>query len=303
MGRSDRRKMFMQETTDGRRSGDAMQPSLQTRIQQHYGELPKSERKLADLILNFPGEVAAYSATELAELAGASKAAVTRFTRRLGYHSFEEARVAARDARTWGSPVYLLSKDGHDEAFAERIQGHVDQDIANLTSTFEGLDEATFEAVVEALATASRIWILGFRNSHFLAGYARWQFIQVRGHVHLLPVAGETMAEYMAELRPDDLLFVVGFRRRMPEIDRAMEIAARIGTPVVFVSDPSARPKPSATWTIRCEVRGKDPFDGYVSAISVLHFLSVALVDRMGQAGSEHLSLIEGLHEECHDFG
>ncbi len=303
MGRNDLRNMLKQEITDGRRPGDAKQPSLQTRIQQHYGDLPESERKIADLILEFPGEVAAYSATELAELAGASKAAVTRLTRRLGYHSFEEARVAARNARTWGSPVYLLSKDSHDEAFAERIQRHVDQDMANLTRTFEGLDEATCKAVVEALATASRIWLLGYRNSHFLAGYTHWQFIQVRGDVHLLPVTGETMAEYMAELRPDDLLFIVGFRRRVPEIERAMEIAARIGTRVVFVTDPTARPKPSATWTIRCEVRGKDPFDGYVSVISVLHFLSVALVGRMGQAGREHLSLIEGLHEEFHDFG
>ena len=303
MGGSDRSKMSIQEKSNGQRSGDAKQPSLQARVQQHYGELPESERKLADLILDFPGEIAAYSATELAKLAGASKAAVTRFTRRLGYQNFEEARVAARDAQSWGSPVYLLSKDDHDEAYAERIQRHGDQDVANLYRTLEGLDEVTFEAVVEALASASRIWLLGYRNNHFLAGYARWQFIQVRGGVHMLPKAGETLAETMAELRPDDVLFVVGFRRRVPEIGRAMEIAAGIGARVVFITDPTAQPKPSATWTIRCEVRNKDPFDGYVSAISVLHFLSVALVERMGQAGREHLTRIEGLHEEFHDFG
>jgi DNA-binding MurR/RpiR family transcriptional regulator len=101
MGGSDRSKMSKQENSNGQRPGDAKQPSLQARVQQHYGELPKSERKLADLILDFPGEIAAYSATELANLAGASKAAVTRLTRRLGYQSFEEARVAARDAQSW----------------------------------------------------------------------------------------------------------------------------------------------------------------------------------------------------------
>ncbi len=254
------------------------------------------------MILDFPGEIAAYSATELAKLANASKAAVTRLTRRLGYKSFEEARVAARDARTWGSPVYLLSQDGHNEAFTERIKRQVDQNITNLTRTFEGFDEATFRAVVEALATAPRIWLLGYRNSYFLAGYVRWQFIQVRGDIHLLPVAGETLAETMAELRPDDLLFVIGFRRRMPPVERAMEIAVEIGARVVFVTDQTAQPKSSATWTIRCEVRGKEPFDDYVSAISVLHFLSVALVERMGQAGRGHMTRIEGLHEEFHDF-
>ena len=295
--------MLKQDVSRSRRSGETKQPSLQTRIQEHYAALPESERKLANLILDFPGEIAAYSATELAEFAGASKAAVTRLTRRLGYQSFEEARVAARDARSWGSPVYLLSKDGADEGYAERLNQHVDQDHANIVRTFEGLDEGTFDAIVDALATAPRIWLLGYRNSYFLAGYARWQFIQVRKNVHLLPVAGESMAEYMAELQPDDVLFVLGFRRRVPGIRQAIAAAARNGIRVVFVTDPTARPNRFATWTISCEVRGKDPFDGYVSAISMLHFLSVALVERMGQTGREHLTRIESLHEEFDEFG
>ena len=279
------------------------QPSLQARIQQHYDDLPNSERKLADLILDFPGEVAAYSATELAELAGASKAAVTRLTRRLGYDSFEEARIAARAAQTWGSPVYLLNKNRHGEAFFERLQGRLDQDMGNLKRTFEGLDEKAIADVVNGLAAARRIWCLGYRNSHFLAGYARWQFIQVRGDVHLLPAAGETMAEYMAELQPDDILFIVGFRRRVPELSRAMTIAAGIGARVVFVTDPTAGHEAQATWTLRCEVRCNELFDSYVSAISLLHFLSVALVERTDHAGREYLTRIEALHEELHDFG
>ena len=295
--------MAKHRASDSRQSAGAKQLSLQTRIQRHYGELPESERKLANLILDFPGEIAAYSATEIAGLAGASKAAVTRLTRRLGYQSFEEARVAARDARSWGSPVYLLSKGGAEEGYAERLKQHVDQDHANIVETFNGLDESSFDAIVDALATASRIWLLGYRNSYFLAGYARWQFIQVRDNVHLLPAAGETMAEYVAELRPDDVLFVLGFRRRVPEIRRAMAAAARNGIRVVFVTDPTARPNRFATWTINCEVRGNDPFDGYVSAISLLHFMSVALVERMGRAGRKHLTRIESLHEEFDEFG
>jgi DNA-binding MurR/RpiR family transcriptional regulator len=279
------------------------EPSLQARIQQHYGELPESERKLADLILDFPGEVAAYSATELANLASASKAAVTRLTRRIGYESFEEARIAARDAKTWGSPVYLLSKSGQDEAFAERIQNHIDQDFSNLTHTLDGIAEETIASVVDGLATAPRIWLLGYRNSHFLAGYARWQFIQLRGDVNLLPAAGETMAEYLAELAPEDMLLVIGFRRRVPETELAMKIAARVGTRVVFVTDPTAHSSPYATWTLRCELHSNNPFDSYVSAISLLHFLSVALIERMDHAGRERLTQIEGLHQELYDFG
>jgi hypothetical protein len=74
------------------KAGRSKPRSLAARIQVQYASLPGSERKVADLILDFPGEIAAYSDTELAELAGASKAAVTRLIRRLGYASFEQAR-------------------------------------------------------------------------------------------------------------------------------------------------------------------------------------------------------------------
>ena len=50
-------------------------PSTVARIRVHYQGLPPSERKLADLILDFPGDIAGYSATELADLAGVSNAA------------------------------------------------------------------------------------------------------------------------------------------------------------------------------------------------------------------------------------
>ena len=56
--------------------------------------MPESERRIADLILEFPGEIAAYSATELAKISGGSKAAVTRLVQRLGFASFDEARRA-----------------------------------------------------------------------------------------------------------------------------------------------------------------------------------------------------------------
>jgi DNA-binding MurR/RpiR family transcriptional regulator len=58
---------------------------LDKRIQESYDILPPAERRLGDLLLNFPGDIANYSATEQAELAGTSKAAATRFFRRLGY--------------------------------------------------------------------------------------------------------------------------------------------------------------------------------------------------------------------------
>lgn len=279
-----------------------MKESLQLRIQERYATLPDSERKVADLVLDFPGEIAAYSATELADLAGASKAAVTRLIQRLGYAGFEEARRAARDARREGSPLYLLTKDAEQPSLSERLRSYLARDLENLTRTFEWLDSDSFNELVKALCEARRVWLLGFRNSHYLAGYLRWQLIQVRSDVHLLPAGGETLAEYLAGFEPDDVLVVLGMRRRPREIGEAVALAAGQGTRVLLIADRGAAPMAGATWSLRCEVRGDELFDRYTAVMSLLHFVAVAVVDRLGKPGRRRLERIETLHEDFHDF-
>ncbi len=288
--------------SNGKAKAMAAGQSLEARIQDQYDSLPESERKVADLILDFPGEIAAYSATELAGLADASKAAVTRLIRRLGYANFEEARRTVRDARKWGSPVYLMSKDAEPGTFATRIHEQIEQDVGSINLTMEALYKENFEEIVRAIAGAQRVWLVGFRNSHYLAGYARWQFVQVRSDVHLLPAAGETVAEYMADLRPDDLLIVIGFRRRVAAVGQILDQAQIAKIPTLFITDPTARQAVRATWTVRCEVRGNDLFDRYTGAMSFLHFLSVAVARESGEAGRQHLKRVENLHEEFNAF-
>ena len=284
------------------RTSGSQTPPLEARTRTHYDSMPESERKIADLILEFPGEVAAYSATELADLAGASKAAVTRFIRRLGYDSFEEARRAARDARNWGSPLYMLTRQPGTSRFADRVQAHIEQDMHNISLTMESLRGDVFAEIVEAICEARRVYFLGYRNSQQLAAYARAQVIQVRPDVHLLPAAGERLAEYMADMTAEDLLVVIGFRRRVGEVARAMETASAVGLRVVYVTDWTAGPLPGATWTVPVAVGGQDLFDRYAAAISFLHFLSIGVVERADEKGRKRLNRIENLHNDLRDF-
>ncbi|MEC9346886.1 MAG: MurR/RpiR family transcriptional regulator [Pseudomonadota bacterium] len=276
--------------------------SLERAIREQYDSLPESERRIADLILEFPGEVAAYTATELAELSNGSKAAVTRLVQRLGFASYEDARRAARDNQNWGSPVYLMFKDQSDKRFSARIQSHVEQDARNTALTMQSLRPDTVRAIVDAFCGARRVLCIGWRNSHFLAGYLQWQIIQVRPDVYLLPTPGGTLAEDIAAMGRDDLLVMVGMRRRVPEVEAVMKAARGLGTRVLYITDMAAPPAAGATWTLPCAVRGTDPFDRYGAALSLLHFLSVAVVEKMAERGREHLQTIERLHDTLNEL-
>lgn len=276
---------------------DGGHTALEKAIREQYASLPESERRIADLILEFPGEVAAYTATELANLSNGSKAAVTRLVQRLGYATYDEARRAARDAQTWGSPVYLMHKQPAAKDFSGRIQSHVEQDTRNIALTLQSLRPDTIRAIVVAICSARRVFCLGWRNSYFLAGYLQWQIVQVRPDVFLLPNPGGTLAEDVAAMGEQDVLICVGMRRRVPQMTTVMAEAHANRAQVLYVTDRTSPPVEGATWTIPCAVRGTDPFDRYGAVMSLFHLLSVAVVEEMAERGRDHLQSIERLHD------
>jgi len=283
---------------------DDKEMSLIHRVHSEYAALPSSERKVADLVLDFPGELAAYSASELAQLAEVSNATVTRFFKRLGYDSFEAARRSARRAREWGSPLFLTSKATEVEPIgSDLIKRFANEEKAIVAATFAALEPEVLNEATEALARARRLFFLGFRNSSYAAGYARWQFVQFRGDVHMLTGAAESLAERIADLREGDLLVLVGVRRLVAKLRRYAEAARSGGADILLLTDPSARITPAyARWTITCAVENPHILDSYVGVMGVLRLLAVETMHKLGRDGRERLQRIEALHESLGEF-
>ncbi|MCH4562094.1 MurR/RpiR family transcriptional regulator [Halomonas sp. EGI 63088] len=277
--------------------------SLESRIQEHLPELPSSERKLAELILDFPGELSAYSATELAKLAGVSKAAASRLFKRLGFRNFEEARRLVRDIKQWGSPIYLHERHQDSSPLPSESQAFLSDHIAALTRTFEQLDDEGLDAALHQIVQARRIWLVGFRNSYFVAAYARWQFIQFRHQVHLLPHPGETLGEHVTEFGEDDLLIAIGMRRRVGDLTRVMQAARERDMPILYLTDSlSGENRELATWTLSCDISSSFLFHTYVGPMGLIHYLSVQAVRLAGKSGRVRLEDIEIAHEQVRDF-
>lgn len=283
----------------------AMSPSvaLESRIHACYEGLPGSEARVADVLLTHPGRLATHSATELAADAGVSKAAVTRLLQRLGYDSHAAARDEARLARQWGAPLYLQSDappgDGRKAAYAQ----HVAADQQSLAHTLHGLDEAALDGSVLALARARRVVVLGFRNSAWLALYARIQLGLLRPAVDLAPLPSQTLSESLVGLGRGDVILAVGMRRRVPGFAAAIQAARAEGVRIVLLTDPTgAADVPGADWTLGCHCRGAAMFDTYVAAVSVLNFLCGQVAAQLGTAALQRLQSVEQWHGRLGDM-
>jgi DNA-binding MurR/RpiR family transcriptional regulator len=276
---------------------------LEARILDIYEDLTPLERRLADVVLEHQRELASYSATELAVQADVSKATAARFFKRLGYSSYQDARQQSRGTRRWGSPLALLEGlDRHDTS-QPGIVTHLQNDIANLTRTFESMRSEDIGQAVEMLVRADRIWMIGFRASHELAELAAFWLRHLKYNVSVLPSGWMTFAEDVIDMKAGDAVLAIGFRRR-PRMFRALlQNAREVGANVILVTDLSASATARlAHVVLRCHSRSSGVFDSYVAAASLLNYLLAALALREGAAVRRRLQRIEDLHDKLDAF-
>ncbi len=276
-----------------KRPAGAKPRAIERHIQSVYASMPKSERALADRVLEYPNEVLLYSATELAEVAGASKAAVSRFVKRLGFRDFREMQREIRRAQTTGDPIFLTAPPTTGRS---TLMDHLEHDVSCLRQTIEAIDSAAVEEVARRILSARRVVCMGYRNSYYLAGYLRRQLVLIRPQVSLVPNAGQMLMEDIADLGPDDLLFAVGVRRRSAKLGAAMGLMHDRGVPIAYLTDRRAvSTLQYATWAFPCQVRGMSLFDSYVGVISLLNFICTRVNHLAGAEGRSRLREVENM--------
>lgn len=59
-----------------------------------YDEMGKAEKRIADWLLENPGEILALSIVDLAERCGCSEATIVRFAKRLGFGGYQELKIS-----------------------------------------------------------------------------------------------------------------------------------------------------------------------------------------------------------------
>lgn len=280
-----------------------MTQSLDTRILDLYEDLSPSEQRLADIVLEHQRDLASYSATELARRAGVSKATAARLFQRLGYENYNEARRQARSLRHWGSPLIALSEATDLSKVNTNLLMHLNNDLTNVTRTFEALRNDAVTDAIDALAEAPRVWVLGLRGSYSMAHYARFLLVLLKPDVRLIPIGGLSFAEEVVDMSAGDAVLAIGFRRRPRALKALMEKAKSRGAKIIFVTDLTASLTPrNADFVLRCHTRPSYFVDSYTAAMSVLNYLVSSLALKLGDKARSRIDAIDTLHDEIDVF-
>ncbi|MDX6039399.1 MurR/RpiR family transcriptional regulator [Scandinavium lactucae] len=267
---------------------------LDERLRACFNELSPQEQRVASFIMDHFDDLVSYNSAELARLSGVSKATVSRLFRHLGYERFKDMRDELRTLRQSGMPL-----TGERDA----VQGntllarHYKQEMANLMQWVNALDASLFDEVIAALASARRVFIVGLRNSAPVALHLRQQLMQSRGNVWLMPQPGQTLAEEVVDITPEDLVIVVAFRRRSRVIRPLLEALQSQQAQVLVISEPQAtRIRTRCRWHFATPLDSVSAFDSYSSAMSLVNLLANALLHSTLSEGRQRIHHIADLY-------
>ncbi|WP_410012499.1 MurR/RpiR family transcriptional regulator [Sodalis sp. C49] len=266
------------------------------RLRAAYAQLSPQEQRVAAFILDHFDDLISYNSAELSRLSGVSKATVSRLFKRLGYDNYRQMRDELRVLRQSGMPL----TDSRDAVQGNTLLSrHYKQEMANLTYWVNRLDGAQFSAVITAMDNARRLCLVGLRNSYPVAMHLRQQLLQVRGRVSLLPQPGQTLAEEIVDLTAEDMVVVVAFRRRTPQIRPLLLQLKNNAVPVLLISEPQAQALiPLARWHIAATLDSVSAFDSYSSAMSLANLISNALLHHtLAQGRARIHSIADGYGE------
>ena len=213
-------------------------------IRARFDEFSRSQKDVAQYIVDHLDEAAFQTAEELARRANTSSSTVVRFSQALGFEGFPELQQAARDeyrrqvggGAINGAPqpaavAPLFSLD-HTEFEAALAADHV-----NVEDTAHKLSRADVEAAIDAIVSAEKVLIAGTDQMAFFASYLRHLLM-------LLDIRAEVVASPSQEAlgrlsRIDDRTLVVGLSagRPHPLITRTMKLARHRKATTLAITD------------------------------------------------------------------
>lgn len=269
--------------------------SFLQRVRASMDSLHPTERRLATFLLNFPGELAAYTAQELAALASVSAPTVSRFIKRLGYANYDEARRHVRSDRKSGAALFMVAAKASEPE--GQLRAHLDQAKANLETTLLGIPASEIDAIARCVLAAPRSWIVGFRTSQSFATYFHWQSYQVAPRLQVIPQAGQTMGEHIAAIAREDCVVVFALSRRIRAMDAILAALVQSGSRVALISDEGMARRSDVAWHLTCATLAPGPLFSHASVMLLIQILATRMIELSGSEGRKRLSGIEMLHD------
>ena len=214
--------------------------ALSAYITARFDEFSRSQKDVAQYIVDHLDEAAFQTAEELARRANTSSSTVVRFSQALGFEGFPELQQAARDeyrrrpaggTEVLGTAAPLFSLD-HTEFESALAADHV-----NVEDTAHKLSRSDVEAAIDAIATSEKVLIAGADQMAFFASYLRHLLMLLDVRAEIVASPSQEALGRLSRIDEDTLVIGLSAGRPHPLITRTMKLARHRRAKTLAITD------------------------------------------------------------------
>jgi DNA-binding MurR/RpiR family transcriptional regulator len=222
-------------------NGDERHQSLSTYIQAHFDECSRSQKDVAQYIVDHLDEAAFQTAEELARRANTSSSTVVRFSQALGFEGFPELQAAAREEYR-----RLHQAGGEGESRATPPLFSLDQsefetslvaDHLNVEETARKISRSAVESLIDAIVSAEKVVVAGTDQMAFFASYLRHLLMLLDLRVDVVASPSQEALSRLGRIDEQTLVVGLSAGRPHPLVVRAMKLARHRGGQTAAITD------------------------------------------------------------------
>jgi len=272
-----------------------------TAIQDDMGAFSKGQRRIAEFILRSYDKAAFMTASKLGATVDVSESTVVRFAAELGYDGYPAMQKALQELiRNKLTTVQRI------EVTNDRIGKHdvlpmvLQADAENIRMTLEEVDRADFEASVNAILSARRIYILGVRSANALSSFLGFYFNMMFENVTVAHTnSSSELFEQILRIGEGDVMVGISFPRYSKRTVKAMAYAKDRGATAIAITDSAASPLAEKADHVLLARSDMASFvDSLVAPLSLVNALIVAVSRKKSAELSGTFGKLEQIWDE-----
>jgi len=270
-------------------------------IAEKQSEFSKGQRLIADYITKNYDKAAFMTAYKLGQTVGVSESTVVRFAAELGFDGYPQLQKAMQElTRSRLTSIQRIEATEARMSGDEVLENIISCDIANIRKTLEEVPQEVFNAAVEAIVNARRVYIYGAGSSRALAIFLAYYLKMLMIDVNLMSTSSETeIFEDMLHIGAEDVAIGISFPRYSSKAVKAMHFAHTRNAPVIAITDSQISPIAGlATYLLLAHSDTAAIVDSLVAPLSLINAIIVAISLKKKDVVTSRLLELEKIWEE-----
>jgi len=274
-------------------------------VEAKKGSFSKGQRAIAKYIQTNYDKVAFMTAGKLGRTVGVSESTVVRFATEIGYDGYPEMRKGLQEMiKSRLTSVQRIEAAKDTMANHDILSSVLHTDINKIRHTLDTVDKRAFEAAVQAILGAKRIYIVAMRSSFALGSFMGFYFNLLFDNVKVLSSSSTSeMFEQLFKVEEDDVVIGISFPRYSSATPKAMKYSRDRGATVISITDSDSSPLVKyATINLFAKSDMLSFLDSLVPPLSLINALIVAAGSKADAKLSDTFTKLESIWEEYSTF-